>query len=190
MESILPNISVLDFRDEFGEAVLYDGGEEDLLAIDRFIRSQPEDAVIAFDLRGLDYVGYSYAKPTIRTPLRRQDGEYENRRIILLTEETGDFLEGIEAALVEEEMAVLVTDNIDDPLSSIEPIGHVRNHLLETFHVVKQIAPATTAEVASELEQSVQNTNNRLRSLGDLGLIRREKVDSPSGGKVWKVRVL
>ena len=184
---------LLDFREAFGSKILYDGtqGEEHLHEISRFIRSQPDGAVVAFDLRDLEYIGYSYAKPTIRTPLRRQNaGEYEDRRIILLAEEKGEFLEGIEAALKEEDMAVLVADSAEDPLGSIEPVGHIKDHLLETFHVVKEVGPATTAQVASRLDQSLQNANNRLRSLDDLGLIRREKVDSASGGKEWQVRVL
>jgi len=193
MTSVLPDIRILDFREVFDAEVLYDGsqGEEHLLEIGRHIRSQPDGVVVAFDLRNLEYIGYSYSKPTIRTPLRRQNaGEYGKRRIILLSEERGEFLEGIEAALNEEDMAVLVTESVDTPLDNLEPIGHIKNHLLETLQVVKEVSPATTARVASRLDQSLQNANNRLRSLDDLGLIRREKVDSPSGGKKWQVRVL
>jgi len=193
MIPVLPDIRHLDFRETFGSTLLYDGteGEEHLHEISRFIRSQPDGTVVAFDLRDLEYIGYSYAKPTIRTPLRRQNaGEHRDRRILLLSEERGEFLEGIEAALKEEEMAALVTDTAEDPLDSIEPLGHVKDHLLETFYVVKESGPATTAQIASKLDQSLQNANNRLRSLDDLGLIRREKVDSASGGKEWQVRVL
>lgn len=193
MTSALPDIRSLDFREAFSSKILYDGtqGEEHLREISRFISSQPDGAVAAFDLRDLEYIGYSYAKPTIRTPLRRQNvGEYGDRRIILLAEERDEFLEGIEAALKEEDMAVLVADSAEDPLDSIEPLGHIKDHLLETFHDVKEAGPATTAQVSSRLDQSLQNANNRLRSLDDLGLIRREKVDSTSGGKEWQVRVL
>lgn len=193
MLSTLPNIQPFNFREAFGAEVLYDGtqGEEHLFKISRHVRAQPEGTVVAFDLRDLEYIGYSYAKPTIRTPLRRENGgEYGKRRLILLAERREDFLDGVEAALEEEDMAVLLADSMEDPLGSIEPIGHVKEHLLETFYVVKGAGSATTAQIASKLEESPQNTNNRLRSLDDLGLIRREKVDSESGGKEWQVRVL
>jgi len=193
MISTLPNIQPFNFHKAFGAEVLYDGaqGEEHLLKIGRHVKAKPEGTVVAFDLRDLEYIGYSYAKPTIRTPLRRQStGEYGKRRLILLAERREDFLDGVEAALKEKDMAVLLADSTEDPLDGIEPLGHVKDHLLKTFHVVKEVGPATTAQIASDLEESPQNANNRLRSLDDLGLIRREKVDSESGGKEWQVRVL
>ncbi|PQJ36793.1 hypothetical protein BSZ35_00110 [Salinibacter sp. 10B] len=193
MKTVLPDIESFSFREEFGSEILHDveEAERNRPDLDRFIRSRPEKAVIALDLRGLEYIGYSYSKPTVRTPLRRQSsGEYGDRHIILLSEEQDDFLDGIETALSEEGMAVLVASSADDPLSDIKPIGEVKPHLMETFEVVRESAPATTAEVASRLGQSVQNANNRLRSLDELGLIRREKVSSPSGGQEWQVRVL
>lgn len=181
---------VIDFLNTFG-ARLDLQGEDDALILDERIRRTPNDALIAFRLQGVEYLGYSYAKPTIREALKeRNAGTYGERRFFLISEVDESFLEGIHAALREEGLFMYVSPSQEAVGSKGRLIGKATDALSETFEVLLQLGPSTTGEIASAIDTSPQNAKNRIDRLSAMGVVDREKVKSPSGGEEWLNRIV
>lgn len=186
MISNLAGLRHLNFRDIYGLSRLDNQGEEHWPRLDMLIREQPGTSLVAFDLRGLEYLGYSYAKPTIRRVLlQRNKGEYGERRMFLVADQGPKFLDGIEAALREKELFMLVAPSLDRPVEAGWLIGLIPDYVRATFDVLRSQAPIPTGKLAEAIGQSPQNTKNRLDRLQNMGLLRREKIPSPSGGLEW-----
>jgi hypothetical protein len=185
MRANLPELTQIDLRELALSDHLDQQGEEHAIKLDQIIRGTPKDAVIGFDLRGLKYIGYSYAKRAIReTLLRRNAGIYGDRRIILLSKKDADFLEGLSTALDQQGLFMLVSSD-DTSLGDSWLIGDVPAYLQETFQQLRQSSPVPTGTLARILDQSPQNTKNRVDRLVEMGLVRREKQVSPTGGLEW-----
>jgi hypothetical protein len=148
------------------------------------------DGILGLDLRDLRYLGYSYAKRTIRELLlRRNQGEYRDRRIFLIADRDPVFLEGLNDALVGKGLFMLATST-PDPLTQPWLVGDVSPAIQETFEQLVRSGPVATGSLAKQLGQSPQNTKNRLDRLYAMGLLQREKVTSPTGGLEWENRIL
>jgi hypothetical protein len=185
MRTDLPGLTKISLRELASTDLLDRQGEEHAIILDQVIRGTAPDAVLALDLRGVQYLGYSYAKRAIReTVLRRNEGVYGNRRIILISEKDEEFLEGVNAALSDEGLFMLVTPE-EHSLRESWLIGDVPTYLQETFQLLRQSAPVPTGTLARLLDQTPQNTKNRVDRLVEMGLVRREKQVSPTGGLEW-----
>lgn len=176
----------LNFQKRYSVSRLDNQGEDHSLFLDQFIREQPNNSIIALDLRGLKYLGYSYAKATIRQVLlRRNAGEYCGRRLFLVADQGQQFLDGINAALSEKELFMLVSSNLEHPTKACFFVGSIPDYVQSTFEVLRSHEPIPTGKLAHLINQSPQNTKKRLDRLHSMGLLRREKVPSPSGGLEW-----
>lgn len=193
MTTVLPEVAVIDLHELYAPRTRLDKPQEDDLGrLDEAVRDQPSGAVVALDLRQLEYLGYSFVKQTIRKILRRRNaGEYGERQIVLVAEPDPEFLDGTETALKEKKLFALVVPEPGvlrkDPQAG-ELLGAAPSYLEETFRTLRDLEEATTGQLARAIDQSVQNTNNRLKRLEEMGLVRREKVSSPSGGREWRNR--
>lgn len=186
MNRTLPEFSPIRLRNEFGRSSLALEGEEHGPLLDSAIRQRPENAVIAVDLRGLEYLGYSYAKATVRAALlRRIRGEYEQRQILLVSDQGDAFLDGLVRALRDKKLFMAVLQSLDSPLAKADLIGDVPGYIKATFKELARTAPVSTGSLARALGESAQNTKNRLDRLQEMGLLKREKVASPTGGLEW-----
>lgn len=192
MTIVLPEVSVVDLHELYDRDRLDKTRDGHLQRLDRAVRDQPSGAVVVLDLRSLEYLGYSFVKRTLRKVLRRRNaGEYGDRQIILAAEQDPDFLDGTETALEEKKLFALV---IPDPdafrrdRNAGQLLGAAPGYLEDTFNALRELEEATTGELARAIDQSVQNTNNRLKRLEEMGLVRRQKVASPSGGREWRNR--
>lgn len=189
MKAILPDSVRIEIRELGPTDQLYNRGEEHGRLLDLMIRHAEDGSVIAIDLRGLEYIGYSYAKRAIREVLlRRNDGEYGDRRLFLVADQSMEQLEGLEKALEEKKLFMLLCER-PDSLEGGHLIGEAPQYLQETFDVLRKTAPVTTGSLAKLIDQSPQNTKNRLDRLESMGLVRREKEPSPTGGLEWVNRV-
>lgn len=181
-----PYYTQFDFYTRFGRPHLDIQGEEHYPIVNDFIQQLSTDAVVAFDLRGLEYFGYSYAKQTIRRVLRqRNQGEYAQRQFFLVSDQKDDFLDGLTAALREKSMFMLVSPDMEHPFNKGTIVGEIPDYVKATFDVLCQKAPISTGSLAQVIGQSPQNTKKRLDRLYEMGLLRREKIPSPSGGLEW-----
>lgn len=193
MTTVLPEVTVVDLHELYAPRTRLDKPQEnDLNRLDRAVRDQPPGGVVVLNLRQLEYLGYSFVKQTIRKVLRRRNaGEYGERQIVLVAEMDPEFLDGTETALEEKKLFTLVVPEPgslrQDPQAG-ELLGAAPSYLEETFRTLQELEEATTGELARAINQSVQNTNNRLKRLEEMGLARREKVASPSGGREWQNR--
>ena len=192
-----PAIHCFTFVEQFDRDAFY--GKPDEFAQHReallaFIREQADDTWVGLDFRQATYVGYSYAKQTVRVALKEQmAGLLGNRRIVLIGKRPKDdpsFFEGIDIALREADAVVLLTPSPDIPIEGWGVLGTLPSHLQETFAQLTGLNPISTAAFADILGQSIPNTNNRLKALHQLGLIKREKVLSSTGGYEWKNSVV
>ena len=190
MRTTLAGIAHHSLRDAFGSARLDSQGDEHFPVIQEWMLRLNPDGILGLDLRGLRYLGYSYAKRTIRELLlRRNWGEYRDRRVFLISEKDPVFLEGVNDALVGKGLFMLAAPT-PEPLFQPWLVGDVSPAIQETFEELVRSAPVTTGSLAKQLEQSPQNAKNRLDRLHAMGFLRREKVTSPTGGLEWENRIL
>ena len=165
-------------------------GEEHWPQLERFLRNRKAGGLVPLDLRSLAYLGYSYAKATIRRALQKRNaGDFGELSLFLVADQGPLFLDGLTAALREGGLFMLVAEAEDAVPDEGELFGSVPRHVEETFQVLRRKAPITTGELARLVGQTPQNTKNRLDRLYEMGLVQREKVPSPTGGLEWLNRV-
>lgn len=185
MRTVLPDAERISFLESFGQERLDKQGEVHRDILDEAIRSLAPDAVVALDLRGVDYLGYSYAKRALREILlRRNEGAYGERKLVVVADQEADFVDGLEAALRERKMFAMVMTG-PDSLEGAHLVGEVPDYIAETFEAVRRHGPIATGSLAKMIDQSPQNTKNRLDRLSEMGLLKREKQPSPTGGLEW-----
>ncbi len=185
MKTTLSEFARISLRDLTSTDRLDRQGDEHFERLERAILGTHRSAVIALDLRELDYIGYSYTKRVLREVLmQRNEGKYDDRRFFIVADQGDEFLEGLEAALLDKKLFMMVTGDIED-LKEARLIGAVPDYLEETFKILLRVAPIPTGSLAKLLDQSPQNTKNRLDRLFEMGLLRREKEVSPTGGLEW-----
>lgn len=189
MTTVLPEVALVDLRDVFGRDRLDRVQDQDFVALDEAIRDAAPLSLVGFDLRSLKYLGYSFAKRTIRKALKRRNAdEYGERRLIIVSDQGRDFLDGLEAALRDQKLFMLMAPS-PDALGQGRLIGAVPSYLEDTFNALRDLEEATTGTLARTIDESAQNTKNRLDQLYAMGLLRREKVPSPTGGMEWSNRI-
>lgn len=190
MSTYVSDLSLLRFADVRSTPFLTNQGDEDEHVVERKINATPTDAVVFFDLRGKEYVGYSYAKPTIRKQLiRRNNGEYGERRFVLVAPLSNDFLDGVSHALEEEKLLMYAVEDPDDFGRAGSLVGAKSDALRETFTILLQRAPISTGDLATMLDTTPQNAKNRIDRLVDLGIVIRSKEVSRTGGYEWINRI-
>lgn len=190
MNKHLSGVDMISFSDQFGPRLDLQGEEHAPLLHDR-VCATPPDALVAFDLRGVRYLGYSYAKPTIRKALKQRNrGEYAGRRLLLISDLDDLFLEGTDAALKEEKLFMYVAPTPEAVGSKGQLVGRATRTLTETFDILLKESPITTGQLAELLNTSPQNAKNRIDRLVEMGAVTRQKVQSPTGGYEWLNRIL
>lgn len=186
----IPNPALFSFKDRFHLADLFREQEKHAEEVDAFIRKQEDGTWIGLDLRELDFLGYSYSKPTIRRPIMRQiSGEYDQKRIFIVADQDESFFDGLERALLDKKLAALLASHPSEPITEWKILGKLSDHLHQTFDRLIEVGPISTSDFAKKIDQSVPNTNARLRDLQSLGLIQRYESTSPSGGREWVNKV-
>ena len=194
MNETLPETAVLSLREIYSDrpdARLDRVRPGDAERLNARIRGASPNSIVVFDLHGLQYLGYSFSKHTLRKALKaRNDGAFGERRIMMVTEMDEVFLEGLNDALEQGHILVYVAPNMESLGSTGTLIGAKSEPLRETFQVLLAQAPVSTGTVANALHITPQNAKNRLDRLANMGLIVREKVASETGGHEWINSVL
>lgn len=171
---------------------------EDFPKIEAAVESTAHNALVVFDLRDVEYLGYSYAKGTIRKLLmRRNRGELGERRLFLLGPTKYSFLEGTERALADQNCFMYMFESPADFARRGVLIGakargnhdRVGNVLEPTFHMLLTKRSVTTGEAATLLDTTPQNMKNRFDRLVEMGIVVRDKATSPTGGHEWSNRI-
>jgi hypothetical protein len=190
MQASLPAVELFSLADRFSETLFARQGQDHWPVYETWADSSPDGSLLGIDLRGAEYVGLSYAKRTIlRLVIQRMDGSLGERKLFIVAPAGEDeFLEGLRDALKEHGLFMLVAAT-EQPLSDPYLIGDVPAAIEETFDVLKRSAPVTTGSLARLLRQTPQATKNRLDRFDTMGLLKREKIPSPTGGLEWENRI-
>lgn len=195
----------LDFTD-FG-ADLRDAavGEQDHLpALEARLRQMPAGAQAVLDLSGVEFLGYAYARQTVAECARRVlDGRYPVRSLSLAYDGE-DFevrLVALEGLLAELRLSLFMRL---EPRGELVILGYLRAprpfegkregakraKLRRVLQLLIERGELYTNEVARELELTLPNSNYLLGELESGRLVERVKEASPSGGPIYRNRVL
>ena len=96
---------------EFGTDLKFTDQAEhqDFPKIDGLLKALPLNTIVVFDLNNLEFLGYSYAKQTIRRSFRNfLEGNYKVRVIVLAYDgdDSEGLLDGVRAALAEQNLTM------------------------------------------------------------------------------------
>ena len=136
--------------------------------------------VLGLDMCDIEVMDFSFASEVIGKLLFRIPVEYPDRYLVLMNP-SNYVMENLNAALEGMKLAALVVRN-----SSWEIIGKFGEVDIETLRQVFQAQSTTASEMARQIGISITAMNNRLRKLVDLGLVRRDRILSPSGGEQYQ----
>jgi hypothetical protein len=163
---------------------------------------QHSDAIL--DLDGVEFIGYGYAKHAIRPCVERWlKGKYPLRSLILACrrDDYRVFLEAVELALAEVRLTVLLHLGHRDWLV---PLGYLpyespfetqkerrkKEKLLRILELLIRKTELYTNEIAHDLGLTLPNCNYLLSELESLRLVERIKESSPSGGPLFRNRLV
>lgn len=173
------------FWERYGLRDLYKGYDQAGADVIAFVRAYP-GSLIVMDLSGIRFLGYSYSKATFVPAIRMATSDPEGGARVVAYADDGLDLGELVDALEKFKQALILLESPAGSPGDGRILGAMPEHLRETWAVLAGHNGATTAEVASLLSETLQNTNQRLKRLDEAGLIRRERVTSPSGGWEWK----
>jgi hypothetical protein len=181
------------------------GEKEDFPKLDHWLKAIHRNQPAIFDLNGLEYIGYSYAKQTIRRSLQKLlDGRY-NASAILLRYDGDDVktkLDGISYALFERGMTCILESSAK---SSYQLIGYLtyeesafdtvkdrkkREKMRAIMELLLKKKELYTNEVAKKLALKLPYCNRLLDELAAMRLLTRVKEASPSGGPIYLNQVM
>lgn len=183
---LVTGVSALRVRDLLGRTRLDLQGVDDGTILRDALLQHPADAVVALDLRGLEYLGYSHAKGSLREMLlQRSAGALGARRVHLVAEQGPEFLDGLSDALQQVGMLCLVT-RAPGALDSAFLIGEVSKNVAELFELVRLHGAMAPDVLAARLGQSVEETLARVELLVDMGVLSPER----EAGEITRVRIL
>lgn len=181
------------------------GEKEDFPILDSWLRLVQPNHLAILDLNGTEYIGYSYAKQTIRRSIQKLlDGEHNASAIVLryTADDVKTKLDGISYALFERGMTCILENS---SRSSYQLIGYLTYEesifdtvkdknkrkkmraMMELFFKKRELY---TNEVAKKLNLKLPYCNRLLNDLETMRLIIRIKEVSPSGGPIFLNRVV
>lgn len=148
--------------------------------LDKFTAQQC--SVLLLDFTGVKQIDYSCASEIVSVIILRLSGELKNKHLLLtnLSEWTK---ENIEVALEKAELCCIV---LNDTVSGWEIIGKYSDALKETLSAVVKLKQADSPTISAELNITLTTCNNRLKSLVQLGMVKREELSASSGGKQYR----
>ncbi len=184
---------------EFGKDLKFSwqAEREDYVELNQTLERTPQDTVGVFDLNGLEFLGYSYAKQTIRRSFKRLlAGDYRIKTIVLKYDgdDFEELLDGVRAALVEQDLTMwLSVRNRWIPFGYLSTEGdneaekekRKKAKMKDILDLLKRNGEYATNEISLRLGLSLQNANHLLQELADMHLIDRRKVSSPTGGPLF-----
>lgn len=147
-------------------------GRAFLAALEREIEAVSSGGVLYLDLRGVEFLDYSFSDAAFGALISRAaHGDYGNRHVVIL-DENRDLLENIEMSLGARDVNVFRVEEVGGETNLM---GKLEEHLIETLEAVRSLGPITTADLAKMLELNHTACNNRASNLHERGLIGRRK---------------
>ena len=181
------------------------GDKDDFPKLDHWLKAIHRNRPVIFDLNGLEYIGYSYAKQTIRRSLQKLlDGKYAISAILLRYDgdDVKTKLDGISYALFERGMTCILENAAK---SSYQLAGYLtyeesvfdtvkdrnkREKMRAIMELLLKKKELYTNEVAKKLALKLPYCNRLLDELAAMRLITRVKEASPSGGPIYLNQIM
>lgn len=181
------------------------GEKKDFPILDTWLRLVQPNHLAILDLNGTEYIGYSYAKQTIRRSIQKLlDGEHTASAIVLRynADDVKTKLDGISYALFERGMTCILENS---SRSLYQLIGYLtyeesifdtvkdknkRKKMRAIMELLFKKKELYTNEVAKKLDLKLPYCNRLLNDLETMRLIMRIKETSPSGGPIFLNRVV
>ncbi len=173
--------------------------DQDYPLLHKKLKSIGKENVITLNANGVSYIGYSYAKQTIRKVLSNLITDQYSFYCICLRYDESDYekvFDGLIYALNQKGYSTfLVSESFQQPqilgyLSSSDPrdskkeISKKKKQRSVLEYILKQ-KEAFTNDIAEAVNLKLPYTNRILKNLEDNRLITRVKETSPSGGPIY-----
>jgi hypothetical protein len=167
---------------KFGQRVgTRDEGKVAQPEIEAVINRLPYGEILILDFEGIDLLGYSFADQAIAITLHRLvSNEYGDKYILIKCHKI-DILESLEVALEKRQITAIAIDDGGKWFC----VGLKKENLMETLDIIIERKEITTSDLADIMKLTVTNCNNRVSELAAMKLIKREKVNNPSGGILY-----
>lgn len=175
MDKFIVNISKL-----FGDQLW--GREEGKRIRDQIIDqfNLQDKLVLVLDFTGVTRIDFSCASEIVSVMILRISGELKGRHVLL--QGLSAFVEeNINAALDKAELCCITLVN-----DSWKLIGKYSDTLLQTLRKVDELKVTDTPTLSHKLNIALTSCNNRLKTLVNLGMIKKEEVIASSGGRQFK----
>jgi len=173
-------MNIIDFKKEFGRSGqnylgTLEQGEEDFPKLERIIRKMPPDAVVVFDIRGLDLFGYSYSKQTIRRLLQMAKANILEDRFFLVQCSNKKESEELSSALSQLKMAMICStaSELSDFYKRWFIAGELSEPYFKSLEYVIKKKVVTSGQMQRDLDlDSVQTASGRIKKLAEERLVR------------------
>lgn len=140
--------------------------------------SKSLDLTLVLDFHEVEILDFSFASEVIGVIISRLAQELYGKHVLL--RHMNKFVEeNIGVALERPELCALILEDND----SWRVLGKCSDKLTETLKLVIQLKEADTPTIAEALNINIPACNNRLKTLNVLGLIDKEEISAPTGGK-------
>lgn len=177
---------------------------EDFPVLDEWLSARDRSSTVLLDLSRVEFIGYSYAKQTVRRALQKlMDRSYPVSSIVLRYdgEDYKTRLDGLGYALNERRMTCLLQLPRTDDATLIGYLGF-QDHAFEStkdrkkrekmqavMNNLVQKKALYTNEVAKSLNLKLPYCNRLLDELSGMRLLHRVKETSPTGGPIYLNRL-
>ena len=133
--------------------------------------------ILQIDFIGIDVIDFSFAAEGLVVLITRLSGELKGKHIVF-TNMKPLVKENVGVALEKAGLCALVKEGKD----SWSLIGKCSDILKETFDALLETKTADTPKLAELTNSNLHSINNRLKDLMSLGLVKRTRINAPSGG--------
>ncbi|WNQ09649.1 hypothetical protein MJA45_18705 [Paenibacillus aurantius] len=170
----------VNIAEMFGEQLW--GREQGRTVRDQIIGSflSQEKSVLLLDFTGVSRIDFSCASEIISVFILRISGELKGRHL-LITGLSQFVEENVDAALSKAELCCLFVESD----GSWKLIGRYSDTLFNTLKKLKELKQADTPILSNALDIAITSCNNRLKTLVNLGLVKRVELTAPSGGLIY-----
>ena len=150
--------------------------------IEAQVKNMPYGNVLVLSLEGMEMVGFSFADEAIALTFQRLISNEYGDKYIIIKGSNPDVLEGIDSALQKKGLSALVID-----YKGWKCIGLVKLDLMDILKIIIEKKEISTPNLTESLGKTMtaQNCNNKVMELARLKLIKREKINNPSGGIMY-----
>lgn len=150
--------------------------------IEAQIKNMPYGNILVLSLEGMEMMGYSFADEAIALTFQRLISNEYGDKYIIIRGSNPDVLESVDIALQKRSLSALVVGN-----NGWKCIGLSKSDLMDVLKIIVEKKEISTPKLTESIgkDMTAQNCNNKVMELARLKLIKREKINNPTGGIMY-----